>query len=183
LLAISQEAVPLSGRFDSLTKTLNAPDIDELIEWLRHRPLAHYSEDLDTLLVHAGTYPTWDVSKTLKRAAEVEAALQGPKFATLLLKMYGNRPSYWAGTHKGYGRLRFIINCLTRMRMLTPDMHFNMRATGAPWRIVFGHWSQLGLIVLPNLVSLDTGCVWGRQLTAVRLDTKVARVYQVPGQQ
>jgi bis(5'-nucleosyl)-tetraphosphatase (symmetrical) len=153
--------------------------------------------------VHAGTYPTWDVSKTLKRAAEVEAALQGPKFATLLLKMYGNRPSYWAGTHKGYGRLRFIINCLTRMRMLTPDMHFNMRATGAPWRggkkriawfdfpehawgdtrIVFGHWSQLGLIVLPGLVSLDTGCVWGRQLTAVRLDTKVARVYQVPGQQ
>jgi kynureninase len=106
LLALSQEAVPLSGRFDSLTKTLNAPDIDELIDWLRRRPLAHYSKDLDTLLVHAGTHPTWSVSKTLKRAAEVEAALQGPKFATLLTKMYGNRPSYWAGTHKGYGRLR-----------------------------------------------------------------------------
>jgi bis(5'-nucleosyl)-tetraphosphatase (symmetrical) len=140
--------------------------------------------------------------KTLKRAAEVEAVLQGPKFATLLTKMYGNRPSYWCGSHTGYGRLRFIINCLTRMRMLTPDMHLNMRATGAPWRagkkriawfdfpehawgntrIVFGHWSQLGLIVLPGLVSLDTGCVWGRQLTAVRLDTKAARVYQVPGQ-
>ena len=202
LLALSQEAVPLSGRFNTLARTLDAPEIDELVEWLRHRPLAHYSEELDTLLVHAGTHPTWSVSKTLKRAAEVEAVLQGPKFAALLQKMYGNRPSYWAGTHKGYGRLRFIINCLTRMRMLTPDMHFNMRATGAPWRggkkriawfdfpehawgdtrIVFGHWSQLGLIVLPGLVSLDTGCVWGRQLTAVRLDTKVPRVYQVPGQ-
>ena len=152
--------------------------------------------------MHAGTHPTWSVSKTLKRAAEVEAALRGPKFATLLTKMYGNRPSYWSGAHKGFGRLRFIINCLTRMRMLTPDMHLNMRATGAPWRagkkriawfdfpehawgdtrIVFGHWSQLGLIVLPGLVSIDTGCVWGRQLTAVRLDTKVPRVYQVPGQ-
>ena len=202
LLALSQEAVPLSGRFDSLTKTLNAPDIDELVEWLRHRPLAHYSEDLDTLLVHAGIHPAWTVRKALKRAAEVEAVLRGPKFATLLTKMYGNRPSYWSGSHKGFGRLRFIINCLTRMRMLTPDMHLNMRATGAPWRagrkriawfdfpehawgktrIVFGHWSQLGLIVLPGLVSLDTGCVWGRQLTAVRLDTKVPRVYQVPGQ-
>ena len=132
LLALSQEARPLSGRFDSLAKTLGAPDIDEIVDWLRHRPLAHYSKDMDTLLVHAGTHPTWSVSKTLKRAAEVEAVLQGPKFATLLEKMYGNRPSYWAGTHKGYSRLRFIINCLTRMRMLTPDMHLNMRATGAP---------------------------------------------------
>ena len=202
LMALSQDAVPASGRFDSLAKTLSAPDIDEIVEWLRNRPLAHYSKDLDTLLVHAGIHPTWTVRKTLKRAAEVEAVLRGPKFAALLTKMYGNRPSYWSGSHTGYGRLRFIINCLTRMRMLTPDMHLNMRATGAPWRagkkriawfdfpepawgetrIVFGHWSQLGLIVLPGLVSLDTGCVWGRQLTAVRLDTKVPRVYQVAGQ-
>ncbi len=202
LLALSHGAVPLSGKFDTLAKTLSAPDIDELVEWLRHRPLAHYSEEIDTLLVHAGTHPVWSVSKTLKRAAEVEAVLRSPKSGSLLAKMYGNRPSYWSGDHKGYGRLRFIINCLTRMRMLTPDMHLNMRATGAPWRagkkriawfdfpenawgdtrIAFGHWSQLGLIVLPELVSLDTGCVWGRQLTAVRLDTPVARVYQVPGQ-
>jgi bis(5'-nucleosyl)-tetraphosphatase (symmetrical) len=202
LLALTQGAVPLSGRFDSLAKTLRAADLDELVDWLRHRPLAHYSEEFDTLLVHAGTHPTWDAATTMKRAAEVEAVLQGPKFGNLLNKMYGNRPSYWAGKHKGYSRLRFIINCLTRMRMLTADQHLNMRATGAPWRggkkriawfdfpehawgdtrIVFGHWSQLGLIVLPGLVSLDTGCVWGRQLTAVRLDTKVARVYQVPGQ-
>ena len=202
LLALHAGAVRFGRRFGTLEKLLNASDADELCDWLRHRPLAHYDKKLDTLLVHAGTHPTWSANKTLKRAAEVEAVLQGPKFATLLAKMYGNRPSYWTGSQKGWGRLRFIINCLTRMRMLTPDMHLNMRATGAPWRagkkrvawfdfpehawgdtrIVFGHWSQLGLIVLPGLVSLDTGCVWGRQLTAVRLDTKVARVCQVPGQ-
>ena len=134
LLALSQDAVPVSGRFDSLAKTLQAPDIDELVDWLRDRPLAHYSEDMDTLLVHAGIHPAWTVRKALKRAAEVEAVLRGPKFATLLTKMYGNRPSYWSSDHKGYGRLRFIINCLTRMRMMTPDMQLNMRATGAPWR-------------------------------------------------
>jgi len=202
LLALSQSTLPLTGRFESLVRTLQAPDRDELIDWLRRRPLAHFSDDLNTLLVHAGTHPTWSVDKTLKRAAEVEDALRGPKFATLLEKMYGNRPSRWSGSLKGYARLRFIINCLTRMRMLTPDMKLNLRATGAPWRggskriawfdfddhawgdtrIVFGHWSQLGLIVLPRLLSLDTGCIWGRQLTAVRLDTDVARVYQVPGQ-
>ncbi len=202
LLALSQDAVPFTSRFESLEKTLNAPDIDELVEWLRHRPLAHYSEEFDTLLVHAGTHPTWSARKTLKRAAEVEDVLRGPRFANLLTRMYGNRPSAWTGALKGYSRLRFIINCLTRMRMLTPDMRLNMRATGAPWRagkqriawfdfpehawgdtrIVFGHWSQLGLIVLPGLISLDTGCIWGRQLTAVRLDRRVARVFQVPGQ-
>lgn len=202
LLALSQEAVPLSGRFSTLAKTLNAPEIDELVEWLRHLPLAHYCEELDTLLVHAGTHPTWSISKTLKRAAEVEAVLQGPKFTLLLEKMYGNRPSYWASTHKGYGRLRFIINCLTRMRMITRDEHLALSFSGSPWRarkglipwyeapdpawegtrIVFGHWSVLGLVVLPDIVALDTGCVWGRQLTAVRLDKRVPRVVQVEGQ-
>jgi bis(5'-nucleosyl)-tetraphosphatase (symmetrical) len=203
LLALSQAAVPFNNkRFDSLTKTLRAPDIDELVDWLRRRPLAHYCEEINTLLVHAGTHPTWTANKTLRRATEVEDVLRGPKFANLLAKMYGNRPSRWSGGLKGYSRLRFIINCLTRMRMLTPDMRLNMRATGAPWRagnkriawfdfpnpawggtrIVFGHWSQLGLIVLPQLISLDTGCTWGRQLTAVRLDRPVARVYQVAGQ-
>ena len=202
LLALSQDAVPLSSRFESLEKTLAAPDIDELVHWLRHRPLAHYSKKFDTLLVHAGTHPAWTASKTIKRAAEVEDVLRGPKFANLLARMYGNRPTRWSGGLKGYSRLRFIINCLTRMRMLTHDLRLNMRATGAPWRagkksiawfdvdepawadtrIVFGHWSQLGLIVLPGLVSIDTGCVWGRQLTAVRIDRRVARVFQVPGQ-
>ena len=202
LLALSQEAVPLSGRFNTLAKTLDAPEIDELVEWLRHRPLAHYSEELDTLLVHAGTHPHWSVNKTLARAHEVEVALRGKGYATLLGKMYGNTPNQWSGSLKGYKRLRFIINCLTRMRMLDRDLRLNFTHSGPPWpahknllpwyrsvepswsgtRVVFGHWSALGLIVLPDLLSLDTGCVWGRQLTAVRLDKRLPRVIQVDGQ-
>ena len=201
LLALSQDLIANTKRFDSLSKTLNAPDLDELIDWLRCRPLAHYDEELDTLLVHAGTLPAWSVKKTMRRAAEVERRLRAPDYGRLLSKMYGNRPSQWSGKLKGYNRLRFIINTLTRMRMLTLDGRLRMAFSGPPWktrgkllpwfefepnawgdtRIVFGHWSQLGLIVLPNLVSLDTGCVWGRQLTAVRLDKP--EVFQVPGQQ
>ena len=202
-LALSQRVVRNTKRFESLQKLLRAPDLDELVNWLRYRPVAHYSEDLDTLLVHAGTYPTWSVKKTLARAAEVEEVMQSAKFETLLEKMYGNRPTRWSGSLTGFKRLRFIINCLMRVRMLTPDLHLNMTHTGSPWsarrkllpwfdidepawagtRIVFGHWSALGLIVLPEYVSLDTGCVWGRQLTAVRLDTRIPRVYQVAGQE
>ena len=116
--------------------------------------------------------------------------------------MYGNAPNAWSSKLSGYKRKRFVINCLTRMRVITRDNRLNFSFSGSPsrarknllpWfdaedrrtedtRIVFGHWSQLGLIVLPNLVSLDTGCVWGRQLTAVRLDKRIPEVVQVPGQ-
>ncbi len=203
LLALSQDAIVNGKRFETLTKTLNAPDLDEIVEWLRHLPLAHYDEKMDTLMVHAGTFPTWTVEKTLRRAAEVEAVLRGPRFATLLKKMYSNRPSQWSGSLTGYSRLRFIINCLTRMRMLTADLRLRMAYSGPPWnasakltpwyefehdnwkdtRIVFGHWSQLGLMVLPKLISLDSGCVWGRQLTAARIDRPAIRIYQVPAQE
>jgi len=203
LLALASGAVHFSKRFETLEKTLNAPDCDELVHWLRHRPLLHYSEEMDTLLVHAGIYPTWTVKKALKRAAEVEAALRGERYAEALARMYGNTPRKWSGKLSGYRRLRFIINTFTRMRMLTPQMNLNFAHAGSPWqarpnlkpwylineqargetRVVFGHWSQLGLIVLPDLVSLDSGCVWGRELTAVRLDTDVPRVMQVRGQE
>ena len=116
--------------------------------------------------------------------------------------MYGNKPTQWSGTLKGIPRLRFIINCLTRMRMLDTAMNLNLAYSGSPFRarknlvpwfafpdpawsgtrIVFGHWSALSLVVLPEMLAIDTGCVWGRQLTAVRLDRKVPRVYQVRGQ-
>lgn len=201
-LALSVGAVRNGERFSSLQKLLMADDADELFEWLRHRPLAHYDKKLDTLLVHAGTHPDWSVKKTLALAGEVESALRNGDYKTLLGKMYGNSPGVWSGKLSGYKRLRFIINCLTRMRMVTDNKHLNMSFSGSPWRarknlhpwfeiadrraeenrIVFGHWSQLGLIVLPNLISLDTGCVWSRQLTAVRLDKKSPRVIQVEGQ-
>ena len=202
LLALAAAALDPGERFETLEKILRAPDRDELIHWLRHRPLAHYSDDMNTLLVHAGIHPKWSAMKTLDRAAEVESALQGKKFETVLEKMYGNTPRKWSGDLKGYRRLRFIINTLTRTRMMTSSMGLNFTHTGSPWnarkdlqpwfqfdapaydgtRIVFGHWSALGLLVLPGLISLDTGCVWGRQLTAVRLDKRVPRVFQVPGQ-
>ncbi len=202
LLALSAGAVRNGERFEPLQDVLDAPDADELCDWLRHRPLAHYDEDLNTLLVHAGTHPHWGVKKTLARAGEVEEELRDDDYATLLGKMYGNTPTSWSGKLRGYKRLRFIVNCLTRMRMITTENRLNFGHSGPPWRarknlrpwfeaedratrktrVVFGHWSQLGLIVQPKLISLDTGCVWGRQLTAVRLDKRIPRVIQVPGQ-
>lgn len=202
LLALSTEAVRFRKRFETLEKILDAPDVNELINWLRHRPLAHYSKEHDTLLVHAGTHPGWSIRKTLACAGEVEAVLQGKKFAGLMARMYGNTPRHWSDDLRGYRRLRFIINTLTRMRVLTKSQGLNFAHTGSPWRarkdlkpwfqfgdrksgktrIAFGHWSVLGLIVLPDLLSLDTGCVWGRQLTAVRIDKRIPRVIQVEGQ-
>jgi bis(5'-nucleosyl)-tetraphosphatase (symmetrical) len=202
LLALHTGVVRFGNRFQALEKLLNASDADELCDWLRHRPLAHYDKKLNTLLVHAGTHPRWTARKTLARAAEVEAALQGDDYVNVLGKMYGNSPNKWSGKLSGYKRLRFIINCLTRMRVITEDERLELRFSGSPFRarkglrpwfeaddpawqgtrIVFGHWSALGLIVLPNIVSLDTGCIWSRQLTAVRLDKRLPRVVQVEGQ-
>ncbi|MGI9222043.1 MAG: symmetrical bis(5'-nucleosyl)-tetraphosphatase [Woeseiaceae bacterium] len=202
LLALTAGKVSGQRRFGSLYNVISSKHCDELVDWLRHRPLAHYDKSLDTLLVHAGTLPSWNVKQTLRYAAEVEAALQGKKYETLLGKMYGNTPRRWSEDLTGYKRLRFIVNCLTRMRMLTPKGGLNFAHSGSPYRgnrnlvpwfsredrataetrIVFGHWSALGLIVLPDLISVDTGCVWGRQLTAVRLDKKSPRVTQVDGQ-
>ncbi len=203
LLALAADKIRAGDRFASLNKVLDAPDRDELIDWLRHRPLAHFDESLNTLLVHAGTHPNWGVQQTLSRAAEVETALRAGKYRALLGKMYGNTPVKWSEKLAGYKRLRFIVNCLTRMRMLTQGGRMNFSHNGSPYqarkklvpwfdfpsraskdaRVVFGHWSALGLIVMPKLVSLDTGCVWGRQLTAVRIDKKIPRVIQVAGQQ
>jgi bis(5'-nucleosyl)-tetraphosphatase (symmetrical) len=202
LLALGAGAVRFGNRFGSLEKLLNASDAEELCDWLRHRPLAHYDKKLDTLLVHAGTHPRWTAKKTLARAAEVETALRSDDYPIVLGKMYGNTPNKWSGKLTGYKRLRFIINCLTRMRMVTSEDRLELKFSGSPWRarkglrpwfeneapawsgtrIVFGHWSALGLIVLPDLISLDTGCVWGRQLTAVRIDKRRPRVAQVTGQ-
>ncbi|MEJ2298537.1 MAG: symmetrical bis(5'-nucleosyl)-tetraphosphatase [Woeseiaceae bacterium] len=203
LLALHSGAVRRGNRFKSLAKLLRSDDANELCDWLRHRPLAHYDKKLKTMLVHAGTHPQWTARQTLKRAAEVEAALQAETYTKVLAKMYGDLPVSWSGSLSGYKRLRFIINCLTRMRMLTSENHLDLRFSGSPWRtrkgempwydveapawqgtrIVFGHWSALGLVVLPHIISLDTGCVWGRQLTAVRLDKRLPRVIQVEGQQ
>lgn len=182
------------GKSDTLDDILNAPDAQDMIDWLRHRPLAHYNHK--HLLVHAGVLPEWSVAKTLALSAEVEAILRGPDWQAKLEKMYGNKPMCWSDELRGGKRLRVIINALTRMRMCNSQGHMEFSQKGAPvntdelmpWfdvpgraiqddTVVFGHWSTLGLMLRPHLICLDSGCVWGRQLSAVRLhDRKLVQV-------
>lgn len=180
---------------DTLDEILRAPDRDALIDWLRTRPLAHAEGGV--LMVHAGVLPQWDAAATLARAAEVEHALRGDGWRAFLRDMYGNRPAGWRDALRGTERLRVIVNALTRMRFVTPagEMEFDTKeGAGAappghvPWfdapgrrtagtTVVFGHWSMLGLVMRPDLIGLDTGCVWGGRLTAVRLrDRSVVQV-------
>lgn len=174
----------------SLRPILEAPDCDELIDWLRHRPLLHYDKKLDTALVHAGIPPGWKIKTALKRAREVEAVLQQGDYRKFLKSMYGNKPDQWSKALQGNERLRFIINAYTRMRYCDMDGRLDYDhklAPGTqpqglyPWfnlprkksfstRIVFGHWSTLGYMQKKNFIALDTGCVWKGKLTAVRLD-------------
>ncbi len=178
------------GNNADLKKILKAKNSDELIDWLRHLPLAHYSKKLDTLMVHAGVIPQWSLKDILARAGEVEAALQSSKPQRFLKAMYGKKPDRWSDDLTGNDRLRFITNCLTRIRFCTPGGRLDFANTLGPkagqgklqpWfavpgrkttdiRIVFGHWSTLGLMDKPGLLALDTGCVWGGALTSVRLD-------------
>jgi bis(5'-nucleosyl)-tetraphosphatase (symmetrical) len=143
-------------------------------------------------MVHAGVHPRWSIKKTLARAAEVETVLQSSDYREFLPKLYGNSPSRWSGRLTGNKRLRFIVNCLTRIRMIDRDGRLDYAHKGPPdkaakglmpwfdapearWRgsrIVFGHWSALGLILRPDLIGIDTGCVWNRELTAVRLNER-----------
>ncbi|HLT92895.1 MAG TPA: symmetrical bis(5'-nucleosyl)-tetraphosphatase [Woeseiaceae bacterium] len=182
----------------TLAPVLAAPDRDELVTWLRKRPLAHYDEKLNTLLVHAGLPAEWTVKKTLKRAAEVEEVLRGDAWLEFLPALYGNTPARWSGKLEGHKRLRYIVNALTRVRMLDEEGRLDFSHKGpptdakkglVPWfdapdarwrgtRIVFGHWSALGLMIRPDLIGLDTGCVWNRELTAVRLNGR-PKVVQV----
>jgi bis(5'-nucleosyl)-tetraphosphatase (symmetrical) len=173
-----------------LADVLDAAEGPELVEWLRHQPLAHYRPEINTLLVHAGVPAPWNPLLTIKLAREVEQTLRGPDCADYLRDLYGEEPSRWLPALAGQDRLRYITNALTRMRYCRADGGLDLHEHGAPgsqppgllpWfdlpqreastvRIVFGHWASLGLFQRENLLGLDTGCVWGRKLTAVRLD-------------
>ncbi len=179
------------GRSDTLDEILAAPDRDDLIAWLRQRPLAMFVDA--HLLVHAGVAPQWDARQTMALAGEVETALRGEGWIAFLGAMYGNHPDRWDDDLVGIDRLRCIVNALTRMRLCAPDgtMDFKHKESDAgpagsgllPWfelpqrqtqdvTVVFGHWSALGLVQRPNLIGLDSGCVWGGKLTAVCLDDR-----------
>lgn len=173
---------------DTLDEVLAAPDREVLLEWLLTRPLAH-AQGTD-LMVHAGVVPQWTVALTLTLAAEVGAALRRDPRA-LFEHMYGNEPERWDERLAGMERLRFVINVLTRLRVCTADGRVDLSQKGAPppspsqlrpWfehrhrasrnaRVIFGHWSALGLVQRPGVIGLDTGCVWGGALTAFDLDS------------
>jgi bis(5'-nucleosyl)-tetraphosphatase (symmetrical) len=186
---------------DTLSDILAAPDRDELLDWLRHRPLA--IEHAGHLVVHAGVLAGWSLEKTLELAREVEVVLQGPSWPELLANMYGKEPTAWDDRLRGWDRLRCIVNALTRMRYCHPDgsMDFSSdkqpSADRLPWfevagrltadtSIVFGHWSALGLTMRKHLMGIDSGCLWGGQLTAVRLEDRAlfqvdCPQFKVPG--
>jgi bis(5'-nucleosyl)-tetraphosphatase (symmetrical) len=176
-------------RSDTIDDILNAPDRDELLDWLRQQPLVLSIKDY--LIVHAGVMPQWTPQQVLSLAAEVEAVLRGPDWTDFLRQMYGNTPARWDDSLQGMDRLRCIVNAMTRMRFCKPDgeMDFSKEGPEAtppgtmPWfdvpgrrtattPIVFGHWSTLGLLLRPDVIALDTGCIWGGKLTALRLDDR-----------
>lgn len=174
---------------DTLDAVLNARDRNRLLEWLILRPLFHHDEDLDLAMVHAGLPPQWDLSLAGAAAVEVHKALRD-NAAGLFAHMYGNRPDKWSETLTGYDRLRFMVNCFTRLRYCDARGRINLqlkdapRDVGAPWlpwfkvpgrasrnaRIVCGHWSTLGYYDRHNVLAIDAGCVWGGSLCAIRLD-------------
>lgn len=184
---------------DTLHKILDAPDRDELLYWLRHRPLIHYDKERKQVLVHAGLPPQWKPKKAVKYAAEVEAILRSDQHIELFQNMYGDEPSIWNNELSGWPRYRFIINALTRLRYCSADGKLNLHEKYAPgtqpkglmpWfevperrsrkkEIIFGHWSTLGLVQRDGIIALDTGCVWGGTLTAVDLDEEQRPAYSI----
>lgn len=173
-----------------LRRVLDAPDSDALIDWLRGQSLLHHDAELGFTLVHAGLAPSWTLKQAMHIAREVELALRGPGHRALLQRMFGNRPARWSSKLRGQDRLRAAINIFTRMRYCDAHGRIDFDVKGPPgsqraglypWfevpgirtratRIVCGHWSALGRFAGLGTYAIDTGCVWGGQLTALRLD-------------
>ncbi|HUR89163.1 MAG TPA: symmetrical bis(5'-nucleosyl)-tetraphosphatase [Ramlibacter sp.] len=174
-------------RNDTMDAILQAPDRDAMLEWLRSQNMAMREHGL--LMVHGGVLPQWDAADVMRLAREVEQVVRGPQLAQFLPHMYGNEPAQWSESLHGVDRLRVIVNALTRLRFCTTDGVMHLKVTGGPeqappgtlpWfdvpgrktaneTIAFGHWSTLGYLRRPGVISLDTGCVWGGCLSALRL--------------
>ena len=197
LLAVAH-GVRKPHRSDTLDPILNAADRDDWLDWLRQQNLAVHAHGW--LMVHAGVVPQWDAAQTVALAGEVEAMLRSPDVGAFLTTMYGNEPARWDERLQGVDRWRCVVNSLTRLRFCAADgtMEFATKegAGGAPegylpWfevpgrrtqgtPVAFGHWSTLGLINRDDLLALDTGCIWGGHLTAVRVDGATREVIQIP---
>lgn len=202
LLAVHAGAAKLKSK-DTFGDILKAPDGDPLLAWLRQQPLVR--QEHGCLLVHAGLLPLWSTTEAMMLADEVQQALGASNYREFFANLYGDTPSYWHNGLQGWDRLRMIVNCMTRMRLVNhdgaPDFRFKGELSSAPigllpwfdaagtreggrdWeqRVIFGHWSALGLLLRDDVVGLDTGCVWGKQLTALRLEDD--RLFQVPSYQ
>jgi bis(5'-nucleosyl)-tetraphosphatase (symmetrical) len=198
LLAVAQ-GVRAPHRNDTMDSVLLAPDRDAMLGWLRRQHMGLHAHGL--LMVHGGVLPQWDLAQTLSLAGEVEQVLRGPELAAFLPRMYGNEPAQWSNALQGEARLRVIVNALTRLRFCTAEGKMDLKASGGldaapagylPWfdvtgrktadvRIAFGHWSTLGYVNRGDIVSLDTGCVWGGCLSALELGTE--RLVQVQCEQ
>ena len=181
--------------YDNMDDILTAPDCNELLHWLAHRPLLHVEDQY--VLVHAGLLPQWTIPKAQALAEEVQAALTGKSSKKFLLHLMGSRPDHWKNRLKGWARLRVIVNAMTRLRFCTPEGHMALRAKGPPdtapegtrpWfehperanrthTIICGHWSALGFYREEGLIALDSGYVWGGALTALRIED--GKVFQV----
>jgi len=183
---------------DTLGEIFAAPDRDELLDWLRHRPLLHHDDRLGYTMIHAGLAPDWDFATARACAAELEAVLQdADRSVEMFAHMYGDQPDRWSSDLRGNERLRFITNCFTRLRFCRTDGRLALRHKGTiaaapaglvPWfrspqrrtrelRIVCGHWSALGYYDGDGVLSIDTGCVWGSTLCAVRLDSNAKPIH------
>ena len=192
LLAVSHGYGKLK-RGDTLAEILTASDRDDLMDWLRNQPLFHYDEQLNTVMTHAGIPPCWDLKQTQALAQEVEDKLKSDSVDEFFAAMYGNKPDQWSDKLTGLDRLRTITNYLTRMRFCDENSKLDLESKEgintatkgyAPWfnyptktpencHIVFGHWAALeGKTQKENIHALDTGCVWGGSLTALRLEDR-----------
>ena len=182
------------GKKDTIEPILKAKDSDNLLNWLIHRPLVHYQKKNHVCLVHAGIYPDWTLEQILNNAAEMENILRGPKSHEFFHHMYGDKPRKWSDDLTGWDRLRFITNCLTRMRYIKNNTKLCLKEKGAPGKqdigidpwfelerrekdlnIVFGHWSTLKDPKQAHLYPLDTGCLWGGKLTALKINHKLKK--------
>lgn len=192
LLALAYGLSPYRAK-DTLKPILKAKDRDELLDWLRNRPLFHYNDDF--CLLHAGLPPQWDFSLAKKMAAQVEKALRGDDYLAFFKVMYGNEPDQWRDKLKISEQLRFTVNCFTRLRFCDTKGRLDFKYNGklgsqpdhlVPWfdapnrknadlKIVFGHWSALGYHESNQCYAIDTGCLWGGQLTALKLGKKMHR--------
>ncbi len=202
LLGVAAGKIPAPrDRKIGMEPVLMAPDRDELIAWLRQRPMVHFDVERNVLLVHAGVLPQWTLPQIQNYAHEIETLLRKQTDDRFVTEMFGNEPAIWNEQLTGMPRIRFLLNCFTRMRFCTADGKLDLTTKGEidnapsgyqPWfkfnrphtediKIIFGHWAALlGNTGVANAINIDTGCVWGHELTAVCLDDW--RYFQVKSQ-